>query len=180
MSGARIDTAASRLTATLLMVVLVGWARQGDAETGKSFQVSADIVKGCLVTVDGAGQWGRIDFGTVSGMAQGTVDADLLSGATSGIQIDCTPNTNASLTADNGDHASNGVRQMGLNGSNSPAIHYQLFADGSSTPWTTQAIPLAFPAGTSHRVLPVLGRATLNRPMAAGTYTDTVRVTLTW
>lgn len=149
------------------------------AETTKSFQVSADIVKGCIVAANGAGQWGKIDFGTVSGVAQGTVDADLLSGAASGIQIDCTPNTTASVTVDNGDHAANGSRQLAL-GANGPQIPYQLFANGSNTPWTTQPVALSFPVGVSRRVLPIRGRATLTRPMVAGAYTDTVRVTLTW
>lgn len=149
------------------------------AETAKSFQVSADIVKGCIVAVDAAGQWGKIDFGTVSGVAQGTVDADLLAGAVGGIQIDCTPNTTAYVTVDSGDHAANGVRRMGL-GATGYAIPYLLYADGSSTPWTTQSVAVSFPAGTSRKVLPVRGRATLNGPMAAGAYTDTVRVTLTW
>ena len=149
------------------------------AETTKSFQVSADIVKGCIVAVNAAGQWGKVDFGTVSGVASGTVDADLLAGAVSGIQIDCTPSTTAYVTVDNGDHAASGTRRMGQ-GTNGPTIPYLLFADGSNTPWTTQSIAVSFPAGTSRKVLPVRGRATLTRPMAAGAYTDTVRVTLTW
>jgi spore coat protein U-like protein len=149
------------------------------AETSKSFQVSADIAKGCIVATNGVGQWGKIDFGTVSGVAQGTVDADLLSGAASGIQIDCTPNTTAYVTVDNGDHAANGVRQLAI-GANGPQIPYVLFANGGNTPWTTQSVALSFPIGTSRRVLPVRGRATLTRPMTAGAYTDTVRVTLTW
>lgn len=161
------------------LVSLAALSTPALAETTKSFQVSADIVKGCIVAVNAAGQWGKIDFGTVSGVAQGTVDADLLSGAVGGIQIDCTPNTTASITVDNGDHAASGMRQLGL-GTNGPTIPYQLFADGSSTPWTTQSIALSFSAGTSRRILPVRGRATLTRPMAAGAYTDTVRVTLTW
>lgn len=149
------------------------------AETTKNFQISADITRGCIVAVNAAGQWGRIDFGTVSGVAQGTVDADLVSGAVSGIQIDCTPNTTANVTVDNGDHAANGTRQLAL-GANGPAVPYQLFANGSNTPWTTQPVALSFPVGTSRRILPVRGRATLTRPMTAGAYTDTVRVTLTW
>lgn len=149
------------------------------AETTKSFQVSADIVRGCIVASNASGEWGKIDFGTVSGVTSGTVDANLLSGAVSGIQIDCTPNTTASLTVDNGDHAANGVRRMGL-GTTAYAIPYQLFADGSSTPWTTDAVAVSFSSGVSRKVLPIRGRAILTSPMAAGAYSDTVRVTLTW
>lgn len=164
---------------TLALASLALLSAPARAETTKSFQVSADIVKGCIVAVNAAGQWGKIDFGSVSGVASGTVDADLLSGAIGGIQIDCTPDTTAYVTVDNGDHAANGTRQMSL-GATAFAVPYQLFADGGSTPWTTQSIAVSFPAGTSRKLLPVRGRATLTRPMAAGAYTDTVRVTLTW
>lgn len=150
------------------------------AETTKAFQVSADIVRGCVVAVNGSGQWGRIDFGTVSGVAQGTVDADLVGGAAvGGIQIDCTPNTTAYVAIDNGDHPANGLRQMALDGS-AARIPYQLFADGGSTPWGSQSVTISFPPGTSRRLLPLRGQAMLTRPMKAGAYVDTVRVTLTW
>jgi spore coat protein U-like protein len=143
-------------------------------------QVSATIVKGCTIAATGAGQWGSIDFGTVNGMAQGTTDASLISTAGAGIQLECTPGTTISVSADNGTHASNGVRRLGLNGGTTATVSYQLFADGSTTPWTTQALSIAFPVGTSKRSLPVLGRATFARPMTAGAYSDTVRVTITW
>lgn len=149
------------------------------AEMTRNFQVSADIVRGCVVAVNGSGPWGRIDFGVVSGVAQGSVEADLVGGAASGIQIDCTPSTTAYVAIDNGDNPANGLRQLALGGTGS-RIPYQLFADGGSTPWTNQSVAVSFPAGTSRRVVPVRGRATLTRPMAAGAYADTVRVTLTW
>ena len=150
------------------------------AETSKSFQVAADIVKGCFVSTNGAGQWGQINLGTVSGIARGTVSADLLSTAVAGIQIECTPSMTATVSADTGNHAVGGVRQMGLNGTSSALIPYQLYADGSSTPWTTQSVSLTFVAGATKRVLPVRGTATLSGAMVAGTYTDTVRITLSW
>lgn len=150
------------------------------AETSKSFQVAADIVKGCIVSTNGAGQWGQIDLGTVSGIATGTVSANLLSASVAGIQIECTPNMTATISADTGNHAVGGVRQMGLNGTSSALIPYQLYADGSSTPWTTQSLSLNFLAGATRRALPVRGTATLSGAMAAGSYTDTVRITLSW
>ena len=169
-----------QLRGAILIATLAMSVASARAETNKSFQVSADIVKGCVVATNGAGQWGKIDFGTVSGVAQGTVDADLVSGTAGGIQIDCTPSVNASVTADTGDHAAGGNRQMGLNGTNAAVIPYQLYANGSGMPWTTQAIALTFSSGATRQVLPIRGRATLNRPMTGGAYTDTVRVTVTW
>ncbi|MFZ2997614.1 spore coat protein U domain-containing protein [Sphingobium sp.] len=150
------------------------------AETTKAFQVSADIVQGCIVATNSNGQWGSIDLGTVSGVARGTVTADLLSGGVAGIQIDCTPNMSATISADNGVRGVAGVRALGLNGSSVSTIPYQLFADGSATPWTTQSIALVFGSGATRRVLPIRGVATLSGAMAAGAYSDTVRITLSW
>ena len=55
-----------------------------------------------------------------------------------------------------------------------------LFAGGSATPWTTQSIALSFASGTTRRTLPSRGVATLSGAMAAGVYSDTVRITLSW
>lgn len=144
----------------------------------KAFQVGAQIVAGCVVAVDGGGRWGSIDFGTVSGADSGTVEADLLSGAATGLQIECTPNMTASISIDNGDHSAGGVRRMAHAAGDT--ISYELFADGSTTPWTSQALPLSFSAGQTLRVLPIRGRAQLVPPMRGGVYSDTVRVTLSW
>lgn len=149
-------------------------------ETQRSFQVTATIEKGCIISTDGSAQLGRIDFGTVAGTARGSTDTALMSGAGAGIAIECTPGTNVSLTADAGQHGSNGMRQMGLNGGSASLVAYQLYADGSSTPWTNQVVPLSFAEGATARSLPVIGRAALTGSMAAGRYSDTVVVTVRW
>jgi spore coat protein U-like protein len=150
------------------------------AETSRSFQVTAAIVKGCVVATDASAQLGRIDFGTVPGTARGPTDATLLSGSTSGIAIECTPDTDVTITADLGEHASGGVRRLGLNGGNQDVVAYQLYADGSTTAWTTQALSLRFASGATSRTMPIVGRAQLTGAMAAGSYSDTVRVTVAW
>lgn len=150
------------------------------AETQKSFTISVVIATGCSITADGAGRWGDINLGTVGGLASGTVEADLLSGAVTGIQLDCTPGTSVSISADAGDHAVGGVRQLAHATVGASLISYQLFANGGATPWTTQTVGLSFPVGTSHALLPVSAKATLAAPMRGGAYSDTVRVTVTW
>lgn len=150
------------------------------AETQKNFTVSAVIATGCSITANGAGRWGDISLGTVGGLATGTVEADLLSGVATGIQLDCTPGTSVSISADAGDHAVAGVRQLAHSTVGSSLIAYQLFANGSVTPWTTQTVGLSFPVGTSQKLLPVKAKATLAAPMRGGAYSDTVRVTVTW
>ncbi|WBO23010.1 spore coat protein U domain-containing protein [Sphingomonas abietis] len=165
---------------TLAGATAGGWcATSATAETSKSFQVSAVIANGCSVTTtsSGTGTWGNIALGTVSGITTGTVQASLLSGSSAGIQIDCTPGMTANLTADTGNNAISGVRQL-ANGT--ARIPYLLYANGSSTAWTTQAVALSFPVGTSHMSVPVVAKATLSSPSTAGAYSDTVRVTLSW
>jgi spore coat protein U-like protein len=150
------------------------------AETQKSFTVSAVIANGCSIATNGGGRWGDIALGTVGGLASGTVQANLLNGAATGMQIDCTPGTSVNVAADAGDHAIAGVRQLAHATVGTSLISYQLFANGSATPWTTQTVPLSFPIGTSHLALPVTAKATLAAPMRGGAYSDTVRVTVTW
>jgi spore coat protein U-like protein len=148
------------------------------AETLKSFQVSAVVANGCAVTTSGGSSWGSIDLGTVSGVATGTVQASLLQNGNAGIQFDCTPGMTASVSADTGlNPTSGGVRQM-ISGTS--AVPYLLFANGSNTPWTSNAIALSFPVGTSHLSVPVVAKATLSGTRRAGAYADTVRVTLSW
>lgn len=150
------------------------------AETQKNFTVSAVIATGCLIATNAGGRWGEISLGTVGGLASGTVEADLLNGAATGIQLDCTPGTSVNISADAGDHALAGIRQLAHSTVGSSLIAYQLFANGGTTPWTTQTVGLSFPVGTSQLQLPVKARATLAAPMRGGAYSDTVRVTVTW
>lgn len=152
---------------------------KASAETQRAFQVSAAIVNGCVVAANGASQLGRIDFGTVAGTARGTLDAAMMSGSTNGIDIECTPNMDVTVAADMGQNASGGVRRMGLSGGGG-FVAYQLFVDGSSTAWTTQALAMRFAAGATKRRLAIVGRAQLSGSMAAGSYVDTVRVTIAW
>ena len=129
------------------------------AATTRQFVVSAAIVNGCAVT-QAAGSWGRIDFGTVSGLATGSQDANLLLGGISGMTIECTPGTTASLAADNGNNPVSGQRRM-VQAGVSMGVPYALFANGSPTPWTTQAIALTFATGSTRQVIPIRGRVTL-------------------
>ena len=170
-----------RMAALMLAGAVAGGcgATPATAATLKAFQVSAVVANGCSVTTSGgAGSWGSIDLGTVPGITSGTVQASLLSNGIAGIQIDCTPGMTASVSADTGlNPGSGGVRQLA---SGTSTVPYSLYANGSNTPWTTNAIALSFPVGTSHLSVPVVAKATLSGATKAGAYADTVRVTLSW
>ena len=163
-----------------LATLLAATAGAASAETQKSFSIAAVIATGCAVTTNGAGNWGDISLGTVGGLTMGTIQADLLSGVAAGIQLNCTPGTTVNITADNGNNAVAGVRQL-VHASNATSlIPYLLYANGSASAWTTQAIPLSFAVGTSQQIFPVRAKATLSAPTRAGAYSDTVRVTVSW
>jgi len=167
-----------RSAAGAVVVWVATTAAPCHAETTRSFVVDATIVNGCAVT-QSAGSWGKIDFGTVSGLKTGTIDADLLSSGVGGLRIECTPGTSVTMTADNGNNAAAGQRRLMQAGVTTP-VPYALFANGSTTPWTTQGIALSFPAGATKQTIPVKGRATLPGSLRAGRYVDTVRITLSW
>lgn len=168
----------SRLVGGTIALGLAASAIPCHAETVRSFALSAVVANGCAVT-NAAGSWGKIDFGSVAGLKTATVDADLVSAGGTGLKIECTPGTSINLTADNGNNASSGQRRLAQTGV-STAVPYALYANGSGTPWTTQSIPLAFPAGNTTQLLPIKGRASLPGSLQAGPYTDTVRITLAW
>lgn len=154
-------------------------AGQAAAETTKPFPVTATVVSGCQVATDGAGRWGTIDLGTTPGTAGATVTATLVSAGGAGIAIACTPGVTAALSADNGDNATAGMRYLKQAGGTA-TIPYRLYADGSATAWTSGTVSLPFGPSTGQRVVPVRATATLSAASPAGTYTDTVRITLSW
>lgn len=168
----------SRLVAVTLVLGLASADAPAIAATTRTFVVDATIVNGCAVTQI-AGAWGKIDFGTVSSLATGTLDASLLSGGVAGLSIECTPGTSVSLNADNGNNALSGQRRL-LQAGVTTAVPYALYANGSVTPWTTQAIALSFPVGSTKQTLPIKGRVTLPGALRAGKYIDTVRITVAW
>lgn len=148
------------------------------AETSRSFPLTATVVNGCSVATDGSGRWGTIDLGSTPGSSGSSVTATLASPGGAGISLDCTAGVTATLTADAGSNGVAGQRFL-LQSGGTAKIPYQLYADGGAAPWTG-GLSLPFTAGTTRRLVPVRAVATLAAPAPAGTYTDTVRVTLTW
>lgn len=169
-----------RLLLLLAVALLTGPAAAQDRRA--AFRVSATVAAGCTVTSDGAGaggSWGRIDLGSVAGVGGAVASGGVVSNGVAGLMIGCTPETSASLTADAGENALAGQRRLRRAGGGA-AIPYQLRVGAGADPWNLQPIALAFPAGVSRRTLPVSATATLSGATAAGTYSDTVRLTLTF
>lgn len=167
--------------AIIIFALICAGAGQADAASPvqQAFQVSAVIATGCAVTAS-AGSWGQIDLGGVQGVQSGTVSATLVSPGGAGLVVDCTPGTMLAVTADNGSYASGGMRQLALATDPTRRIPYQLFANGSGTPWSGQSVAMSFPVGTSRLALPIAATATLPGVQKAGAYADTVQITIQW
>ncbi len=169
-----------RPAAVAALLIAAGWASAGAAETSRAFRVGAIIANGCAISADAGGNWGAIDLGSVDGLGGGSVQASVTTASAAGLQLDCTPGMTVNLTADNGNQPLHGVRQLVHATRSGERVPYQLFANGSQTPWTSQPIPLAFAVGTSRLSMPVQARAVVPRGAVAGRYSDVVRITVTW
>ena len=170
------------LALAALAALLVAGAGSAVAETSKGFTVSATIAQGCAVTTNSGagGTWGNIDLGTAAGMATGSVTANLVSSGVSGVQLACTPGVTATLTPDQGNQASAGVRRMVHASQSASMISYLIYANNSATPWAAQGLPMSFTSGTQNQTVPVRAVATLSATSPAGAYADTIRLTLSW
>jgi len=143
----------------------------------QSFQVSASVVAGCQI--EGGGLLGTLDFGTHAGIANQTVNATLV--ANPSLNIACTPGTALTMSIDGGAHYSDTRNLNLLNGS--VLIPYRLFTHAGYAPggeiMVNQNLALAYNDGDNIR-LPIYGQLQLNGFSQAGTYTDTLTVTLSW
>nr|WP_245196742.1 spore coat U domain-containing protein [Sphingomonas jejuensis] len=154
----------------------------GTADAGErraAFIVGASIVNGCTVASDVSGSWGDIAMGTVPGIPGASASGSLSAGGVAGLSIECTPGADVSLAIDQGLNSQSGTRRLAP-ASGASRLDYRLFVDGSATPWTTQSLRLAFPAGGQRRVLPIRAETSLPTTLPAGRYTDTIRLTLSF
>ncbi|RZI86687.1 MAG: SCPU domain-containing protein [Pseudomonas sp.] len=147
-----------------------------DAATTSTFQVSAQVVAGCLV-VGGVSAYGSLDFGTQSALSKASVSA-ALGGST--VSFQCTPGVALSMALDGGQNNSGGTRNLKRSGG-TQLLAYQLYRDAgfSQSLAIGQVTSLSYSDPTAIK-LPVYGRTQLPGTLPAGTYTDVVQVTVTW
>ncbi len=122
--------------------------------------------------------FGTIDFGTHSTLfseATSTLDPG---GGGGGISIQCTPGADASLTITSGlnDAAVVGSgRAMAKGGLYVP---YDIYSDASFLNLLANGSSIAVTADGTVQIVPIYGKALGNTGLTAGTYTDTISVTL--
>lgn len=145
--------------------------------------VSLNISAACAVNGGSAtanmGQVGSITFPAQSGVF-GNVDAALVPSAGSGgISVLCTPGLQPAMTIGAGAHDSGGVRHMA---SGSDTVAYRLYSDSGRTSEIIVGQQISLGTATTSAIdLPIYGRVSGGGvALAAGSYTDTVQVTLSW
>ncbi|KIP99636.1 spore coat protein U [Agrobacterium tumefaciens] len=135
------------------------------------FNVQMTITSDCQVT-----SAGNLDFGST-----GVISANRDS--TSSIVVQCTSGTAYNLGLDEGHGSGATVASRVMTGPSSAKINYSLYTDaGRTTPWgnTINTNTMAASGNGSTQTYTVYGRVPPQTTPAAGTYTDTVTVTLTY
>lgn len=148
-----------------------------------TFTADASIVAGCelstslVTTTKDVGQFGSLSFGTHSSLSTDTVTASLAQN--SGILLHCSSGVTLSMQISAGQHftATRGLVRPG----NPARIPYRLYRDAgfSQELAVNDPVAISFTSGAPV-ALPILGRLTLTGDVPAGTYQDTVTVTLSW
>jgi len=138
-------------------------------ETAGQLVVSVNVVASCRLSLDTA----ALSFGDVQ---QGAAAAD----ARAELGVTCSRQQPYAIGFDYGEHAQGARRRMS-NGS--AEVEYELYADAAHQqpigPRGSGSELRGTGDGTQQR-LPVYGRLEVGQNTPAGTYTDVVRMTVTW
>ncbi|HBR1133651.1 spore coat U domain-containing protein (plasmid) [Escherichia coli] len=168
-----------------LLIMLLIFSSMSKADTTTStFTVSATVENGCVFGDDTGSSitdFGTIDFGTMSSISS-TVDVASSTGSGS-VVVTCTPGLAATIELDYGANGGDSSARYLINSSGTRTIAYQLYQDSNhTTVWGTgsQAYSISsFPDTT--QTYTVYARLFASSEMPeAGSYTDTVTVTLTY
>lgn len=138
---------------------------------------NACVVNGAQQVQSNAGSMGDIGFPDQPGIF-GDVDGQLL-GTLGALQVLCSPGVTPALTIGPGANDQAGRRRMASNGD---MLEYRLFSDPQRSSELAIGNRIALGAATTTPfTVPIYARVTSGGSViAAGHYTDTVQVTLTW
>jgi len=168
----------------LMLVALLCIANVHADTATSSFTVTATISKGCAfgsTLTSPITNLGTIDFGSMSSIPS-NLDVASTTGAGS-VVITCTPGITVAIAMDYGIHNGNATQRYMSNSAGTGTLAYQLYQDaGHSQVWGTGTLAKTisnFP--TTTQTYPVYARLFSATTLPeAGTYTDTVTVTLTY
>ncbi|AZC24262.1 Sigma-fimbriae uncharacterized subunit [Pseudomonas sessilinigenes] len=151
-------------------------------------QVGVRMVIGAGCTIingsvnGGVNQWGTLDFGSHADLTN-VVDAQTV-GANGNIQIKCSTGLTPRLTVDAGLYASGAQRFMRSTTTAASTIAYALYSDSARSSPIQVNMPVNIVTSGAAIDIPLYGRVAptgqSTTTPAAGTYTDTLLVTVAW
>lgn len=179
----RFRASGALLAAVAAVALGTAPAHAAGSSTG-TIGVSLNVTAACAVNgatsiAASLGQVGSIAFADQPGLFGNTDASMVATGGGSGLSILCSPGSSPTLTIGSGANDASGTHYM-ASGSNK--IAYHLYSDNGRTSeiGIGQAISLGTATSTAFNV-PIYGRVSSNGAVvAAGSYTDTVQVTLAW
>lgn len=145
----------------------------------QTFQVSAAVAAGCVISGTNTSVFGVLNFGTRSGVETANISASYVQSST--IAIACTPGTALSMSINGGSNYTTTRNLKLANFSNTLA--YRLFTNASYSAASeipvNQNVALSY-SNANSITLPIYGLLQLRGAQRAGTYSDTLTVTLSW
>lgn len=182
--GSRARSQASPQVAIVLPLLCTSLAAMAaTAPTSPSFAVNASVVSGCIVSgnssqVTGV-PFGSVNFGTHSAVSTGTVTAMASNDMGMQAQLVCTSGTAAQVSVNGGLNLQGAQRRLS-NGAGQ-FIPYTLSLVAGTVTALAPNVAVGITMGTTPTALPIRGNLVLPGSAAmAGTYVDTVQVTVTW
>lgn len=164
------------LLTPLLLISSSGWSMPNPV----AVEVKASIVNGCVVSGTNPSAIGTLNFGTLPGINSTATTASAVFANNTTIILACTPGTTLTMSINGGLNYANGSRNMKI-ANNTNVVPYALYTNAAHT----TAIPLNTALTVTYNnanniTLPIYGLAQIPRVNRAGTYTDTLTVTLNW
>ncbi len=145
----------------------------------QTFQVSASIINGCVISGTNTSVFGSLDFGTQPGVGSVSTGASYIQSTT--LTLACTPGTTLNMSINGGSNYSN-TRNLKV-ADNTDLVAYTLYT--SATYSAASALPVSQNVALTYSnanniTLPIYGLLQLSGVRRAGTYSDTLTVTLNW
>lgn len=170
----RVESLLSRLCYAAFFAAAPAWALPT-----QTFQVTASIVNGCVISGTNTGVFGTLNFGTQPGVGSVSASASYVQSST--ITLACTPGTTLNMSINGGANYSSSRNLKIAN--NTDLVAYSLYT--SATHSAASAIPVnqnvALTYSNANNItLPIYGLLQMNGVRRAGTYSDTLTVTLSW
>lgn len=149
-------------------------------EVNGTLGVKLIITNGCAVNGRGvtasSPDMGLLDFGSTATLSQ-SLDGEAISTTAGALQIQCTSALPYSILIGAGSHDLDDQRRMAKG---SEYISYNLYQDtGRNTQWSKTGTVSRTATGAQEN-LAIYGRVPPQDVPSAGTYTDTVQVTVSW